>query len=69
MSETDLVRVERENPGAIGEQCYQMLYTWQRQASNTNYTALYKALQEGETSADLCKEFADYVNLELEVNK
>ena len=68
MKETDVARIERENPGDIAEQCYQMLDTWHRQNSDTSYATLYKALQEGERSASLCKEFADFVNIELEAN-
>ena len=71
IKEQEVVRIERENPSSIAEQCYQMLTTWQRQNTDadTNYVALYKAIQEGERNVDLCKEFAEFVNIELETNK
>ena len=62
LEETELQRIEYENPRDLSEQCYQTLVKWKdsRRREETNYEVLFAAVKSAE-SERLRNEFVEFV--------
>ena len=66
LPEYEIERIAEENPGDVGEQCYQMFHTWyQRAPGDYNYQVIGKVLLDDERNKKLYNEFVKEV-LEVE---
>ena len=63
LEESDLSRIEQDNAGKMGEQCYQMLHRWQQTTPRATYSTMLEALERAKCGPTLIN---DFVKTQLE---